>query len=50
LSVIPFGNIAVILVLSCGFEAIFAAIGFNAVDGFVGVGVDVDIRADEDVE
>jgi len=28
----PFGSIAVILELSCGFEAILAAIGFRCVD------------------
>jgi hypothetical protein len=39
-----------ILALSCGFEAIFAAIGFNRVDGLVVMGGEVDIGADDDVE
>jgi len=36
------GSIAVILALSCGFEAILAAIGFNLVSGPVGVVFEVD--------
>jgi hypothetical protein len=47
LSVIPFGSIAVILLFSCGFEVIFAAIGFNGTDAPFGV-VDVDARVEPD--
>jgi hypothetical protein len=46
LSVIPFGSIAVILALSCGLEAIFAAIGFNLVDGPVCVVLDDNAEPD----
>jgi hypothetical protein len=38
----PLGSIAVILAFSCGFEAIFAAIGFNRIGVRGGVEVEVD--------
>jgi hypothetical protein len=38
----PFGSIAVILAFSCGFEAIFAAIGFSRIGVRGGVEVEVD--------
>jgi hypothetical protein len=47
LSVIPFGSIAEILLLSCGFDVIFAAIGFNGTEVLFGV-VDVDARVEPD--
>jgi hypothetical protein len=39
----PFGSIAVTLALSCGFEEIFVAIGFNRTDVLVDGAVDVDL-------
>jgi hypothetical protein len=37
----PFGSIAVILAFSCGFDAIFAAIGFSRIGVRGGVEVEV---------